>query len=62
MTTSSYGNETTSSGRVKIVSDIPDDITGYDVLITDDIIDTGYTMEFIIEHLNNLNQLKKLKI
>ena len=54
MTTSSYGNETTSSGRVKIVSDIPDDITGYDVLITDDIIDTGYTMEFIIEHVKSL--------
>ena len=49
MTTSSYGHSENSSGEVKIVSDIPDNIEGYDVLIVDDIVDTGYTMEFIIE-------------
>lgn len=54
MTTSSYGNSETSSGNVKIVSDIPDNIEGYDVLIVDDIVDTGYTMEFIIEHVKKL--------
>lgn len=54
MTTSSYGNSETSSGEVKIVSDIPDNIEGYDVLIVDDIVDTGYTMEFIIEHVKKL--------
>ena len=54
MTTSSYGNSETSSGEVKIVSDIPDDITGFDVLIVDDIVDTGYTMEFIINHVKSL--------
>lgn len=54
MTTSSYGNSETSSGEVKIVSDIPDNIEGYDVLIVDDIVDTGYTMEFIIEHVKSL--------
>ena len=54
MTTSSYGNSETSSGQVKIVSDIPDNIEGYDVLIVDDIVDTGYTMEFIIEHVKKL--------
>ena len=37
MTTSSYGHSETSSGTVKIVNDVPDDITGYDVLIVDDI-------------------------
>ena len=54
MTTSSYGNSETSSGQVKIVCDIPDNIEGYDVLIVDDIVDTGYTMEFIIEHVKKL--------
>ena len=44
----------TTSSKVKIINDILDDITGYDVLITDDIIDTGYTMEFIIEHIKSL--------
>lgn len=54
MTTSSYGHSETSSGEVKIVSDIPDDITGFDVLIVDDIVDTGYTMEFITNHVKSL--------
>ena len=54
MTTSGYGNSEASSGQVKIVSDIPDNIEGYDVLIVDDIVDTGYTMEFIIEHVKKL--------
>lgn len=54
MTTSSYGHSETSSGEVKIVSDIPDNIEGFDVLIVDDIMDTGYTMEFIIEHVKKL--------
>ena len=41
MTTSSYGHSENSSGEVKIVSDIPDNIEGYDVLIVDDIVDTA---------------------
>jgi hypoxanthine phosphoribosyltransferase len=54
MTTSSYGHSETSSGEVKIVNDIPDNIEGFDVLIVDDIVDTGYTMEFIINHVKKL--------
>ncbi|MDS0526387.1 hypoxanthine phosphoribosyltransferase [Clostridium sp. SHJSY1] len=54
MTTSSYGHSETSSGKVKIVNDIPDNIEGFDVLIVDDIVDTGYTMEFIIDHVKKL--------
>lgn len=54
MTTSSYGHSETSSGEVKVVNDIPDNIEGFDVLICDDIVDTGYTMEFIIEHVKKL--------
>ena len=51
MTTSSYGHSEVSSGEVKVVNDIPDNIEGWDVLIVDDIIDTGYTMEFVINYV-----------
>lgn len=55
MTTSSYGDSETSSGKVKIVNDIPDNIEGYDVLVVDDIVDTGITMDFVITHVKSLN-------
>ncbi|MBC2581164.1 hypoxanthine phosphoribosyltransferase [Clostridium sp. DJ247] len=54
MTTSSYGNAEISSGCVKVINDIPDNIEGYDVLIVDDIIDTGITMDFVIGHVKAL--------
>lgn len=55
MTTSSYGHDETSSGRVQIVHDVRGDLTGYDVLIVDDILDTGYTMQAVKAHLQNKN-------
>lgn len=54
MTTSSYGNDEESSGLVKVVNDIPDNIEGADVLIVDDIVDTGITMDFVINHVKKL--------
>ena len=54
MTTSSYGHSEVSSGTVNVVNDIPDNIEGLDVIIVDDIIDTGYTMEFVINHVKKL--------
>ena len=54
MTTSSYGHDEVSSGEVKIVNDVPDNIEGYDVLIVDDIVDTGITMDFVINHVKKL--------
>jgi hypoxanthine phosphoribosyltransferase len=54
MTTSSYGNEEVSAGSVKIINDIPDKISGLDVLIVDDIIDTGITMDFVYKHVKAL--------
>lgn len=54
MTTSSYGDSETSSGLVKIINDVPDNIEGYDVLIVDDITDTGITMDFTINHVKSL--------
>lgn len=55
MTTSSYGNSETSNGCVKVVQDVKDDLTDMDVLIVDDIIDTGITMHFVKEHLKKFN-------
>lgn len=54
MTTSSYGHSEESSGYVQVVNDIPDNIEGLDVLIVDDIIDSGITMNFVINHVKNL--------
>lgn len=54
MTTSSYGNSETSTGNVKIINDIPDDINGLDVIIVDDIMDTGITMNFVKKHVESL--------
>lgn len=54
MTTSSYGHSETSSGNVKIINDIPDNIEGWDVLVVDDIMDTGITMDFVVNHIKKL--------
>lgn len=54
MTTSSYGHGEESTGVVKVVNDIPDKIEGLDVLIVDDIIDSGITMDFVINHVKSL--------
>lgn len=54
MTTSSYGDGEVSTGKVKVVNDIPDNIEGLNVLIVDDIVDTGYTMSFAVNHVKKL--------
>jgi len=54
MTTSSYGNDENTSGSINIVNDIPDNIEGFDVLIVDDIVDTGITMDFIMSRARSL--------
>lgn len=61
MTTSSYGNSTNSSGRVRVQADITiDDISQYDVLLLDDIADTANTMDFVYKHIAGKNP-KSLK-
>jgi len=46
LTLSSYGNETVSSKKITIVHDIRDDIKGADILLVDDILDSGHTLDF----------------
>ena len=53
MTTASYGNAEHSTGDVEVINDIPDNVEGFDVLVVDDIIDTGYTMKFVLNHVKN---------
>ncbi|MCR4650403.1 MAG: hypoxanthine phosphoribosyltransferase [Lachnospiraceae bacterium] len=51
MSVSSYGSKTVSSGIVKIVKDLDDSIEGKDVLIVEDIIDSGRTLSHLMELL-----------
>ncbi|MBQ9341846.1 MAG: hypoxanthine phosphoribosyltransferase [Lachnospiraceae bacterium] len=53
MSVSSYGNGTVSSGVVKIVKDLDDMIEGKDVLVVEDIIDSGRTLSYLLENLKN---------
>lgn len=55
MATSSYGHGTESTGQVNILYDVQESIEGYDILVVDDIADTGLTMKFVLEHLRKKN-------
>ncbi|MBS4534168.1 hypoxanthine phosphoribosyltransferase [Clostridium sp. D2Q-14] len=54
MTTSSYGHGKESSGNVRVVNDLHVDVKDYDILIVDDIVDSGNTMKFVINYLKEL--------
>lgn len=51
MAISSYGNETVSSGVVRLIKDLDQNIAGRHVLIVEDIVDTGLTLAYIREML-----------
>lgn len=51
MTVSSYGDQTVSSGQVKILKDLDGSIAGKQVLIVEDIIDTGHTLHKVLQLL-----------
>lgn len=51
MAVSSYGNSASSSGVVRILKDLDRDIEGRDVLIVEDIIDSGLTLSWLIRNL-----------
>ena len=55
MSVASYGAGTVSSGIVKIVKDLDEPIEGKDVLIVEDIIDSGNTLSYLIEVLKQRN-------
>lgn len=53
MSVSSYGGGTKTSGVVKIIKDLDMDISGYDLLIVEDILDSGMTLSYLREMLQN---------
>lgn len=55
MSVSSYGDDTKSSGVVKIVKDLDQPLEGRDVLIVEDIIDSGRTLHYLIPVLKQRN-------
>lgn len=61
MSVSSYGDGTVSSGNVNVKLDLDDDINGKNVLIVEDIIDTGRTLKKLKELLE-FRKPKKLKL
>lgn len=59
---SSYGNGKTSSGKVQPVDLSLPSLSGEDVLIVEDIIDTGLTLDFFMDYLQGIHQTKSLKL
>jgi hypoxanthine phosphoribosyltransferase len=55
MAVSSYGSSTSSSGVVRILMDLDRDIAGRDVLIVEDIIDSGLTLSWLLGNLRSRN-------
>ncbi len=61
MTLSSYGDGTVSSGDVKVVMDLDSSVENRDVLLVEDIVDTGRTFSKVIRMLRNRNP-RSLKV
>ncbi|TGA96539.1 hypoxanthine phosphoribosyltransferase [Sporolactobacillus shoreae] len=61
MDVSSYGNSTVSSGEVKIVKDLDTSVEGRDILIVEDIIDSGLTLSYLVD-LFKTRKAKSIKI
>lgn len=61
MSVSSYGNGTTSSGVVKIIKDLDEPIEGKNVVLVEDILDSGRTLSYVVDILNR-RQPESLKI
>lgn len=55
MVVSSYGSGTKTSGVVKIVKDLDQDLSGKDLLIVEDILDSGLTLKYLMKNLSSRN-------
>lgn len=55
LSVSSYGNSTRSSGRVRLLHDLSQEVSGRHVLLVEDIIDTGRTLTYLLEYLRLRN-------
>jgi hypoxanthine phosphoribosyltransferase len=61
MDVSSYGNATVSSGEVKIIKDLNTSVEGRDILIIEDIIDSGMTLSYLVD-LFKYRKAKSIKL
>ncbi|MDK2808015.1 MAG: hypoxanthine phosphoribosyltransferase, partial [Clostridiales bacterium] len=61
LSVSSYGNAQESSGRVRIVKDLDEHIEDKDVLVIEDIIDSGRTLEYLMDMLQ-VRKPKSIKL
>lgn len=61
MSVSSYGNETVSSGRIKILKDLDESIRDRHVIVIEDIVDTGRTLSYLMTFLK-AREPKSLKL
>ena len=52
MAVSSYGSQTTTTGAVKINKDLNQDIEGRDIILVEDILDSGVTLHYLQEYLS----------
>lgn len=55
MATSSYGSGAKTSGVVKIIKDLDLDLAGYDIVLVEDILDSGKTLSYLLELLRSRN-------
>lgn len=55
MSASSYGSSTISSGKIKIVKDLEDPLVGKNVIVIEDIIDTGRTLSYLLKMFQERN-------
>lgn len=53
MSVSSYGGDTKSSGVVKIVKDLDESLAGKDVIVVEDIVDSGRTLSYLLDLLKD---------
>jgi hypoxanthine phosphoribosyltransferase len=53
MAVSSYGDDTKSSGIVRIVKDLDASVTGRHVVLVEDIVDSGLTLRYLLEHIGS---------
>jgi hypoxanthine phosphoribosyltransferase len=58
---SSYGDETETTGKVRLLKDLDANITNQNVVVVEDIIDSGLTLHFLRDHLNT-HKPKQIKI
>ncbi len=61
MSVSSYGSGVKTSGVVKIIKDLDHDLSGYDVLIVEDILDSGLTLSYLTNVIRQRN-VKSIRV